>query len=127
MLQNFGKMAFGAVALGGYAIYSEIDKSTNYTEVAARVLSAQSQCMTVDDRGNRRSYARCDLHKLRSVRKSDMRREVSFDFEYISPVDGTTQYGDATKKFRIGEAYPKSGSLIRLYAHNSQPPKHRVF
>lgn len=113
--------------LGGYHIFNETDKRVNYVPVEAEVTAAKSTCyLEHETKSHKRRSVNCSLARNRKTMRR-MHREVVYQFNFKSPVDGSLQSGKGSTKFDMDEAYFKRGASIQLHAHAQVPSKYKTY
>jgi len=133
-----GKIYLGIFALIGAGVgFSELDKSMNYVETNATVVSMEVDCFikagkrsVVVKETDDLAYMDCDMAPMVAVKfdhdESDIHKRAKIAFEYVSPVDGGTYSGDTTKEYERNFRDYSVGSNFMVYAHKEKPGKSRV-
>jgi len=107
-LVNYGAhrlMSFGLVALGvgGFYVYDQYDKKTNFVPVQARVTNVQELCYLEKRSGRTTSSSdtlACDKAQYLSQNHPrwqgfSVRYKIAVDYDYVSPVDNRTHFRKA--------------------------------
>jgi len=132
-------MVFGAVAaaVGGFAIYDQYDKKTNFQPVDARINAVSEQCyMEKVERGvlikttSTSDLVGCEVaDALTKVHPKwqgyAIKHKIEIRFAYVSPADGATHASSLTMS-----AFPKgqplrAGDVLRVLASKTKAEKTR--
>ena len=132
-LKTYGAM--GAMLAVGVGV-SQADKSMNYTPVDATVTASVVDCYVKSnktqlvERGSEdRAYMGCDVAPMAAAvhgyDASDVHVRVKFEYEFVSPIDGSVQTGDGSREGSAAAEYNAEGKVFTIYAHKEDPAKRR--
>ena len=132
-------MVFGAIAaaVGGFAIYDQYDKKTNFQPVDARISAVSDQCyLEKVERGvlikttSTSDLVNCEVAEaLTKVHPKwqgyAIKHKIEIRYAYVSPVDGATHASSLTMS-----AFPKgqplrAGDVLQVLASKTKADKTR--
>lgn len=137
-LMNYGArrligLGVVAVGVGGYHLYDQYDKKTNYVPVQARVANVQEDCYLEKKSGRTTTTSDtlpCDKAQYLSQNHPkwqgfSVKYRIAVDYVYVSPVDNRTHSGK-----RMLSAYPggrkiSRGEVFDIRASKTNPDKSR--
>jgi len=133
-------VVFGIIAagVGGFAIYDQYDKKTNFQPVDARISAVNEQCyLEKVDRGvlSKTTWTsdllRCELAETLTREHPKwhgytIKHKIEIRFSYVSPADRATHASSLTMS-----AFPKgqplhAGDVLRVLASKTKADKTRA-
>jgi hypothetical protein len=134
---RFAAVAIVAALIGGFAIYDNYDKKTNYQPVDARVSAVSDQCfMEKVEKGvltkttSTSDLLPCDVAEVLTRQHPNwqgfaIKHKIEIKFAYVSPVDGATHFSTLQMSdFPKGQPL-RMGDVLRVLASKSKPDKTR--
>ncbi len=118
-----------AVAFGGFFLYVQYDRATNYQETSARVTGIEKSCYMKKRSGKRTWTTKegpCEIvemiHKEHSEFKDyNLIRNVYVEYEYKSPADGRWYRGKHKQARHADGRSIEFGDDLVILAHKEKP------
>ncbi len=126
-------LGVAAVGVGGFYLYDQYNKKTNFVPVQARITNVSEICYMEKKSGRTTETSdalACDIaqHAVKSHPKwqgFNVKYKINVDYDYVSPVDQKTHSGKRTLS-----AYPNGrklarGEIFNVRASKTDPNKSR--
>ncbi len=130
---KFGLYKYGIVlaVLGGFYMYWQYDRATNYERVEAIVTKVEETCYLRKTKG-KTTYTTdegpCGALKLLSESHPEYKgfklvRVTYVTFDYVSPVDGDWYSGQHQQRKHQDGSWIREGDKMDILAHTAEPKK----
>ena len=135
---RFAAVAIVAALIGGFAIYDNYDKKTNYQPVDARISTVSDQCyMEKTESGvltkttMTSDLTRCEVAEVLTREHPHwqgyaVKHKIEIKFAYVSPADGTTHNSSMTMSYFPKGQPLQMGDILRVLASKTKPDKTRA-